>query len=309
MVLETNPYLLAVTFLVSILHSFFDFLAFKNDIKFWKDKKDMEGMSLRALLMDLFFQTVILLYLFNNDTSWMILMSSCIGLAIEVWKLRRVVNIKIDRTSFFPRISLQEKVQNLKVSKTREYDALAFKYVSWALYPLLFGYAIYSLVYESHKSWYDFIINTLVGFVYAFGFIKMTPQLFINYKLKSVAHMPWKSFMYKALNTFIDDLFAFVIKMPTLHRLACLRDDAVFLVYLYQKWKYPVDKKRRNEFGQIGEINAAEEQPSLMEGDAELVGASIDDKKADGLIQRATTAAPETPVLVKDIVLEAKKDK
>jgi len=30
---------------------------------------------------------------------------------------------------------------------------------------------------------------------------------------------------YKFLNTFIDDLFAFTIKMPTLHRLATLRDD------------------------------------------------------------------------------------
>ena len=39
---------------------------------------------------------------------------------------------------------------------------------------------------------------------------------------------------YKALNTFIDDLFAFIIKMPTMHRLSCLRDDAIFLVYLYQ---------------------------------------------------------------------------
>jgi len=78
----------------------------------------------------------------------------------------------------------------------------------------------------------------------------MTPQLFINYKLKSVAHLPWKTFMYKALNTFIDDLFAFIIKMPTLHRLSCLRDDFIFLIYLYQRWIYPVDKKRTNEFGQ-----------------------------------------------------------
>jgi hypothetical protein len=34
----------------------------------------------------------------------------------------------------------------------------------------------------------------------------MTPQLFINYKLKSVAHLPWRMMTYKALNTFIDDI-------------------------------------------------------------------------------------------------------
>jgi hypothetical protein len=59
--------------------------------------------------------------------------------------------------------------------------------------------------------------------------------------------------MYKALNTFIDDLFAFIIKMPTMHRLSCFRDDIIFLIYLYQRWIYPVDKKRVNEFGQGGE--------------------------------------------------------
>ena len=61
-----------------------------------------------------------------------------------------------------------------------------------------------------------------------------TPQLFINYKLKSVAHLPWKVFCFKALSTFIDDLFAFIIRMPTMHRLSCLRDDIVFFIYLYQ---------------------------------------------------------------------------
>ncbi len=37
--------------------------------------------------------------------------------------------------------------------------------------------------------------------------------------------MPWKSMVYKSINTFIDDLIAFVVKMPTMHRIACLRDD------------------------------------------------------------------------------------
>ncbi|KAK9010627.1 hypothetical protein V6N11_043507 [Hibiscus sabdariffa] len=39
-------------------------------------------------------------------------------------------------------------------------------------------------------------------------FIMMCPQLFINYKLKSVAHLPWRQMTYKFLNTVIDDLFA-----------------------------------------------------------------------------------------------------
>jgi hypothetical protein len=37
--------------------------------------------------------------------------------------------------------------------------------------------------------------------------------------------------------------------MPTLHRLACFRDDIIFIIYLVQRWLYPVDKSRKNEFG------------------------------------------------------------
>ena len=77
----------------------------------------------------------------------------------------------------------------------------------------------------------------------------MTPQLYINYKLQSVAHLPVKVFMYKIFNTFIDDVFAFVVKMPLKHRLMTLRDDAVFLVFLYQWWTYRVDTTRPNEYG------------------------------------------------------------
>lgn len=65
--------------------------------------------------------------------------------------------------------------------------------------------------------------------------------------------MPAKAMTYKFLNTFIDDLFAFTIKMPTLHRLATLRDDVIFFVYLYQSWAYKVDRTRVNEFGQGGD--------------------------------------------------------
>merc|ERR1711890_57072 len=70
---------------------------------------------------------------------------------------------------------------------------------------------------------------------------------------KSVAHLPWRAFMYKAFNTFIDDLFAFIITMPTAHRVACFRDDLVFVVYLYQRYLYPVDKNRIDMSGMIEE--------------------------------------------------------
>ena len=37
------------------------------------------------------------------------------------------------------------------------------------------------------------------------------------------------------------------------HRVMTLRDDLVFFIYLYQRYLYPVDKKRANEFGRAYE--------------------------------------------------------
>ncbi|OLY79427.1 Cleft lip and palate transmembrane protein 1-like protein [Smittium mucronatum] len=296
----TNPYLLALTFLVSVLHSVFDFLAFKNDVQFWNKKKDAVGVSVRTMLLELSFEVIIFLYLLenNNDTSMVIIISSLISLVINIWKIYKALDLKLElkppvvlsRPSSSKNsensqsalitpennplsgrkviLEMNHKVITIRntnsysklESDSAEYDKVAFQYLAWAAYPLLIMYAIYSLYTSKFKSWYSFIISVLVGYVYTFGFISMTPQLYINYKLKSVAHMPIKSFIYKALNTFIDDLFAFVMPMPTLHRIATLRDDVVFFIYLYQRHIYRVDHKRPNEFGQVGESSDQKEE-------------------------------------------------
>ena len=98
---------------------------------------------------------------------------------------------------------------------------------------MLIGYTIYNGFYKEHKSIYSFVLGVCVSAIYVIGFMKMTPQLYINYKLKSVDHLPAKTFFYKFLNTIIDDLFSFIITMPTMHRLSCFRDDVIFIIYLY----------------------------------------------------------------------------
>jgi hypothetical protein len=122
--------------------------------------------------------------------------------------------------------------------------SLSSRWLLTLLSPLIVSYAAYSLVYEEHTGWYGWVVSSLYGFVFALGFVAMTPQLFVNYRLKSVENMAWRTLVYRALNTFIDDLFAFIITMPTLHRLSCFRDDIVFFVFLFQRWSYPTDPSR-----------------------------------------------------------------
>eukprot|EP00590_Aulacoseira_subarctica_P007298 CAMPEP_0172431604 /NCGR_PEP_ID=MMETSP1064-20121228/59129_1 /TAXON_ID=202472 /ORGANISM="Aulacoseira subarctica , Strain CCAP 1002/5" /LENGTH=641 /DNA_ID=CAMNT_0013178389 /DNA_START=81 /DNA_END=2002 /DNA_ORIENTATION=+ len=258
LLMDTNPWLLAVTAVVSLLHTAFDILAFKNDIKFFKGKKSMEGISLKSMIINAFFQTVIFFYLLDNstDTSYMVLMSNAFALLIEFWKISKAFTISFCSTAASPganntkRWITWEEAGTYKNSKTKEYDEIATSHLLYISMPLVGGYGVYSLFHQKHKGWYSWILNTMVGFIYMFGFVMMTPQLFINYKLKSVAHLNWRTMTYKSINTFIDDLFAFVIKMPLMHRLACLRDDLIFFIFLYQRWIYRVDYTRVNEFGQ-----------------------------------------------------------
>ncbi|KAL4263239.1 CLPTM1 family protein [Pleurotus pulmonarius] len=263
MLLETNPWFLGLTAAVSILHVLFEMLAFKSDVSHWREKKEMVGVSLRtvryfSIITNVFVQLIILLYLIDNNenTSWMILMGSGMGVLIEAWKITKAVDISVipaPAGSMLPyKLDIQDKhVLTEDEKKTQEYDKLAFQYVSYAAVPTLAAYTGYSLMYETHRGWYSFVISTLTSYVYMFGFAQLVPQLIINYKLKSVAHMPMKAMIYKSLSTVVDDLFAFCIKMPFLHRLACFRDDVVFLVFLYQRWIYRIDPKRVNEYGQV----------------------------------------------------------
>ena len=50
--------------------------------------------------------------------------------------------------------------------------------------------------------------------------------------------------------------------------------DLIFLIYLYQRWVYPVDKKRINEFGFGGE----DDQTS---GSSDVTTAKEDEKKTN----------------------------
>lgn len=60
MIAETNPYLLAITMTVSLLHILFDWLAFKNDISYWRKKNnDMVGISLRSMVISLVSQFIV----------------------------------------------------------------------------------------------------------------------------------------------------------------------------------------------------------------------------------------------------------
>lgn len=285
LVADTNVMLLGVTVMASTLHMLFEFLTFKSDVEFWRSNKDLTGLSVRALFMDFFSQSIILLFLIEKDSSLLMTIPSAIGCLIALWKFQRGSGLKFVRISNFNERS--EKIWNkffgifgvhlkatrlqtslksgVKESKqkdlavlTEEMDQLATKFLGiYFILPLVTCYTAYTLLKEQHSGWYSWAITSASSAVYGIGFVLMTPQLFLNYKLKSVAHLPWRVLGFRFVNTFIDDLFAFIIRMPTMARISCFRDDIVFIIYLGQRFMYPVDTSRPTEGGGMDAVSAA----------------------------------------------------
>ncbi|KAI0787148.1 cleft lip and palate transmembrane protein 1-domain-containing protein [Irpex lacteus] len=197
-----------------ILHVLFEFLAFSSDVSHWRKKESL--------------------------WSWKVCISrGCLWtLLTRLFKITKAVDIAIRPApagSLLPyKLEITDKhVLSEDEKKTQEYDKLAFRYVSYVTIPCLAGYTAYSLLYETiadggpiHHSIAD-----------------------LRYPERGPHAL--KAMIYKTLSTVVDDLFAFCIKMPILHRLACFRDDVVFLVFLYQRWIYRIDPKRVNEYGQV----------------------------------------------------------
>lgn len=206
--------------LASLLHLLFEFLAFRSDVNFWYNAKSIAGLSARAVVSDLLSQVVVFGYLLISETSLLITVPSFIAIGIQAWKVKLSQYHHMDRIdqitmqsiravalsmyqnnnteeeavaedSTSTETSQQKELRGELEKLTVEADAFANFYIGSLLLPVVIGFIGRSLIYEKHSSWLSWALQSLTGCVYSFGFIGMFPQLYINYKLKSVSHLPW----------------------------------------------------------------------------------------------------------------------
>jgi hypothetical protein len=275
-------HILALMQLIGFVQMALTTLAFKNDISFFRGRKDYVGLSSRTLATDTLQEIIIFLYLLDyDDISRIVLFQVGVGAAISAWKYVRVSRLQLRWKYMLPWLDqTRGDCDNSSSSEqqTEEIDAKGMRYLKIVLYPVSAAWGIYNLFHYDYKSWWSWLVSSLADFAYTFGFINMMPQIFINYKLKSVAHMPWRVLGYKFFNTFIDDVFAFFIMsdhMTKKHRYMTLRDDIVFFVFLYQRYLYKVDHTRADEFGYTYEDNT--QDAALPAGAA--AAASLESRK------------------------------
>lgn len=175
---------------VSILHTIFAAMAFKNEISFWASSKDLYGLSRRSVVGNAVCSIVLFLFLWGaskpdafrepafslcfvadsaGTTSWIVIVTMGCHAAIDVWKCTKI-------------LGWSRKLTEAE-EHTNQIDATGMRYLWWLLWPLMTGWALYSLFSYRHRSWYSWAITSAAHGVYGFGFLMMWPQIFVNYRV------------------------------------------------------------------------------------------------------------------------------
>ena len=89
-------------------------------------------------------------------------------------------------------------------------------------------------------------------------------------------------------------------KTPSLSIFFINRDDIIFVIYLFQRWKYPTDMTRPNEYGQVFEEKRDDPVSSTSAAD-EAVVKSLADKKKDWVAAGIISIRSDQYILIAQI--------
>lgn len=140
---DDHLYRFALTQVISFLHIWLDYLAFKDEVGFYVGRTDMGGLSVSSILSRFACSLIIFLYLLDGGgTSWLVLFSVGSGVAADLFKVWKV--LKPGLSSAFPFVTIRANLSTVE-KETTGYDRIARTYLGLLLYPLIAGSALYAL--------------------------------------------------------------------------------------------------------------------------------------------------------------------
>ena len=161
---DERLYRFVLTQLISYVHMWLDYLAFRDEVRFYKGKQNFSGISTSTVLTRLICSIIILLYLLDGGgTSWVVLLSLFGSCSVEAWKVCKLLRPTLKPR--FPFISIRH-LQTVNEQETAEYDRIASTNLAMILYPLVIGWSLYALQHYEYTSWYSWLISNLANAVY-----------------------------------------------------------------------------------------------------------------------------------------------
>jgi len=242
----SSPSKIILVYTVAIAHLVFEFLAFSSDISFWRSKTSFEGISSSSVSMQALTNIIMFLYVKEQRQTKFVMYFIAFRFCLQLWKLRKLTTFRrqasFPYTSWVSRAGVESGLEEMQ--DIDEYERRCMRKLMLVLLPVMFAFCMYRLVHEKFRSWYSWFVLSLAVSAQIGGFVVMTPQVFMNHRLKSVEHLPWKALTYQFINTFIDDIFTWCIRMPEMQKYSAFRDDIVFVVCCVQRWMYRKPSKK-----------------------------------------------------------------
>lgn len=140
-ILFTNHvYLVAAFFFLSLAQSLLRFFTIRQEYRFWKEIENNRGVSLKTLFYELVFSVVLTLYVYEHNSSRMVIGFSLLDIAVTLWKISRTFSLKFG--GGFPWMHLETS----ELYRGREkIDSEAVWYMNYLLIPLMCGYLWWAL--------------------------------------------------------------------------------------------------------------------------------------------------------------------
>lgn len=130
MISDEYIYRFILTQIITMIHIYLDYMAFRDEVSFYVGKKSMAGISFSSVLGRFICQFIIFLYLCDGgNTSWLVLGSIGSGVLVELWKVFKFVKPK--RVKSFPFVVFSKDLQLMSQLEkdTVNYDAISRTYL------------------------------------------------------------------------------------------------------------------------------------------------------------------------------------
>jgi len=76
------------------------------DVQFWRSRRSLEGLSARSVLFGVFQSVIVFLYILDNDTNMVVIVSVFISLLIDCWKITKVVVFTVGYNKIYSDITV-----------------------------------------------------------------------------------------------------------------------------------------------------------------------------------------------------------
>lgn len=199
-----------MTLLNCLFNALFEFLAFKNDISFWRKKTNGIGVSFNSIIITLTTRIVLLLSTTDIVKNPLSCLTHILYISVDIWKIYRMLTFKYywNISYFKPSIKVVSQPKNKMIQlgeeKTQQLDNIMVRYLILSTPPLFFAYDMYNYQNTSYCLSRKIAITTMTDYILLFGpLMAIGSQLYMNSQMNLINHTSFYTILYKSINVIL----------------------------------------------------------------------------------------------------------